>query len=161
MLALSNHFRLGCFDPHLTLFASCYFGGKVHHHQSRVSRSQLLEKICAAVAIYHRLWWESGSNFLDSTHSTRIISGGRLVRNWSSLFYQILQIGLQNSFTTSGRRQLEFLILLNLQVLWYAGQVLLASDHRAYITYLRDDGSSLTERPLKRYKADTTGDPAG
>ena len=76
MLALSKHLRPGCLDPHLTLFASCYFGRKVHHHQSRASRSQLLEKICAALAIYPRFWWESGSTFLDSTHSTRIISGG-------------------------------------------------------------------------------------
>ena len=76
MVALSKHFRLGCLDPHLTLFASCYFGRKVHHHQSRASRSQLFEKICAALAIYPRFWWESGSTFLDSTHSTRIISGG-------------------------------------------------------------------------------------
>ena len=117
MLALSNHFRLGCFDPHLTLFASCYFGRKVPHHRSRASRSQLLEKICAAVAIYPRFWWESGSTFLDSTHSTRIISGGRFVQNWSILFYQILQRGLQNSFWTSGRHQLKCLILLNPQVL--------------------------------------------
>ena len=77
-------------------FRLMLFGRKVHHHQSRASHSQLLEKICAAVAIYPRLWWESGSTFLDSTHSTRIISGGRFVQNWSILFYQILQRGLQN-----------------------------------------------------------------
>ena len=77
-------------------FRQLLFGRKVPHHQSRASRSQLLEKICAAVAIYPRFWWESGSTFLDSTHSTRIISGGRFVQNWSILFYQILQRGLQN-----------------------------------------------------------------
>ena len=69
MLALSKYLRLGCLDPHLTIFASCNFGRKVHHHQSRASRSQLFEKICAALAIYPRFWWESGSTFLDSTHS--------------------------------------------------------------------------------------------
>ena len=46
-------------------FRLMLFGRKVHHHQSRASRSQLLEKICAAVAIYpwFWFWWESGSNF--------------------------------------------------------------------------------------------------